>query len=129
MTTQSLVLILLAVTIVAVLLWVWFRSYTVKKVGKIVRQVYPVWAAQGPFESGEQSAAAMRYAFLAVRGPEKMERMAETIAKHTKAYDDDPARWEQLRQEMAQLAGSETTDFVTIAKGFAAIDSLNKDLL
>lgn len=95
----------------------------------MAQQVFPVWAAQGPFESGEESAAAMRYAYSAVRGPEEAERMAETIAKHAAAYDSNPAAWERTRQEAARSAGPETEEFVTIAKGLAAMNSLNKDFL
>jgi hypothetical protein len=40
----------------------WRKAQTCKKVQSISRKVFPVWAAQGPFLSGEESAAAMRYA-------------------------------------------------------------------
>lgn len=128
MSTQ-LILVACIIAVVALLLWLWFRSHTLKRASNIAQQVFPVWAAQGPFESGEQSAGAMRYAYMTVKGPEETERMAEAIRKHAISYDRDPARWEQTRQEAARSAGPETEEFVTIAKGFAAMDFLNKDLL
>ena len=132
---QSVLLILLVVVIAAVLLWLWFRSHTYKQAAKqaasLAREVFPVWAAQGPFQSGAESEAAMRYAFLAVMGPEKAERIgvAGTFANHASAYDSDPTTWERTRQVAAKVAGAEIEKFVTIAKGLAAMDSLNKDFL
>lgn len=128
---QFALLILLVVAILAASLWQWYKSHIFKRASGLARRVFPVWAAQGPFDSGEESAAAMRYAYLAVFGPEEAERMGmvETIAKHAAAYDNNPAAWEQNRQEATLSASSETEEFVTIAKGLAAMDSLNKDFL
>jgi len=125
------VLILLLVVVLAALLWHRYRSNVFKRASGLSRRVFPVWAAQGPFDSGEESAAAMRYAYLAVFGLEEAERMGmtEAIAKHGAAYDSNPAAWEQNRQEAVRSASSETEEFVTIAKGLAAMDSLNKDFL
>lgn len=128
MSTQ-LLLVALIIVVVALLLWLWFRSYTLKRASNMVQQVFPVWAAQGPFQSGEQSAVAMRYAYMTVLGPEETERMAEAIRKHAISYDGDSSKWEQTRLEAARSAGPETEEFVTIAKGLAAMDSLNKDFL
>jgi hypothetical protein len=78
----------------------------------VANQVFPVWAAQGPFKSGAQSAAAMRNAYLAVLGPGEAEAMAEAIAGHALVYDRDPAEWEKTRQDAARAAGPETAKFV-----------------
>ena len=124
-------LILIVAVVLAALLWQWYRSHIFKRASGLARRVFPVWAAQGPFDSGEKSATAMRYAYLAVFGPEEAERMGmvEAIAKHAAAYDSNPAAWEQNRQQAILSASSETEEFVTIAKGLAAMDSLNKDIL
>ena len=90
----------------------------------MARQVFPVWAAQGPFASGAESAAAMRNAYLVVMGPEQTEGMADAIAKHATAYDCDPARWEETRRDAAQAAGPETADFVSIAQKSKMQDEL-----
>lgn len=127
--TQLSLLILLVVTVIGVLVWLWFRSNTVKHAACMVSEIFPVWAAQGPFESGKQSSAAMRYAYLAVRGPEETEKMTEAISKHAQAYDADPAAWEKLRQDTENQSNDKTEEYVTLAKGFADMDSLNKDLL
>jgi len=124
--TQFLLLILLIVAVAGVLIW---RSYRVKRAGNRASDILPVWAAQGPFGSGEQSAVAMRNAYRAVRGAAKAVQMAEAITRHARAYDKDPATWEKLRLETGQGISSETEKYVAIAKGFAATDSMNKDSL
>lgn len=128
---QVAALILLVVVVLVALLWQWYRSHIFKRASGLARRVFPVWAAQGPFDTGEESAATMRYAYLAVFGAEEAEKMgmAGAISKHAAAYDSDPEAWEQNRQEAIQSANSETEEFVTIAKGLAAMDSLNKDFL
>ena len=128
---QFALLIVLVVAVLAVSLWHWYRSHIFKRASGLARQVFPIWAAQGPFDSGEESAAAMRYAYLAVFGSEEAERMGmtEVIAKHAAACDSNPAAWERNRQEATRSAGPETEEFVTIAKGLAAMGSLNKDFL
>lgn len=128
---QVAALILIVVVVLAALLWQWYRSHIFKRTSGLARRVFPVWAAQGPFDSGEKSAAAMRCAYLAVFGPEEAERIevVEAIAKHAEVYDRNPVAWEQNRRETILLASSETEEFVTIAKGLAAMDSLNEDFL
>ena len=127
--SQFVVLILLVVVVLVVLLWRWYKSYIFNRTCGLARQVFPVWAAQGPFDSGEESVVAMRYAYLAVFGLEETERMAETIAKHAAAYDSNPAAWEQNRQKVIRLTSPDIEEFVTIANVHAAMDSLNKDFL
>jgi len=125
---QIIFLIALIVAGGAFALRYWIRSQARKQAAEVTRDVYPVWATQGPFDSGTQSALAMRYAYLAVRGPEEAERMSEAITKHAQAFDTDPGVWEKLRQESLGLAGPKTQDHVTVAKGLAAAVALNKDL-
>ena len=127
-TAQILLLIVLIIVGVALAIRYWIRSQATMKAAEVTRDVYPVWAAQGPFDSGVRSAAAMRYAYLAVRGPEEAQRMSEGIARHAQAFDADPGVWEKLRQDSLNLAGPKTEDYVTVAKGLAAADNLNKDL-
>jgi hypothetical protein len=97
--------VVLSVTIifatVAIVFWLSFRSRASKRATIMARRVFPVWAAQGPFASGAESAEAMRNAYLVVMGPEEAELMADAIAKHATAYDHDPARWEKTRQDAA----------------------------
>lgn len=123
--SQFTALILLVVVVLAALLWQWYRSHIFKRASGLARRVFPVWAAQGPFDSGEESAGAMRYAYVAVFGQEEAERMGmvEVIANHAAAYDSNPTAWEKNRQEAVLSANSETEEFVTIAKGLAAMDS------
>lgn len=128
---QVAALILVVVIVVAGLLWQWYRSHIFKRASGLARRVFPVWAAQGPFETGEESAAAMRYAYLAVFGQEEAERMgmAEAISKHAAAYDGNPSAWEQNRQEAMRSANTEMKEFIRIAKGLAATDARNKNFV
>ena len=89
-TAQVVLLIALIVAGGAFAFRYWIRSQAMKQAAEVTRDIYPVWAAQGPFGSGTQSAGAMRYAYLTVRGPEEAERMADAIAKHAQAFDADP---------------------------------------
>jgi hypothetical protein len=95
----------------------------------IARQVFPVWAAQGPFASGAASAAAMRNAYLVVMGEKEAEEAAEAIAKHAAAYDSNPVKWEEIRREAAGVAGSETIGFLTRATALGATDLPGRNFL
>ena len=121
---QVLLLVLLAAAVLVVLLWRWYRSRIFEQAGDLARQVFPVWAAQGPFDSGAQSAAAMRCAYVAVFGAEEAKRMkiAEVCAQHPAAYDSNPEAWEQTRQKATRSASPDTEKFVAIAKDLAATD-------
>lgn len=127
-TAQVVLLIALIVAGGALAFRYWIRSQATKQAAEVTGDVYAVWAAQGPFDSGTQSAGAMRYAYVAVRGPKEADRMSDAIAKHAQAFDAAPSVWEKLRLESLDLAGPKTQDHVTVAKGLAAADSLNKDL-
>ncbi|MBT5150855.1 MAG: hypothetical protein HOM43_00590 [Flavobacteriales bacterium] len=104
----------------------WRKEQSLNQAASSARKVFPVWAAQGPFLSGEESAAAMRYAYLAVYGPEEAEDngMNEAITNHAIAYDNNPSDWIKNRWLALESSNSATDEYVVIAKGFAAIDSL-----
>lgn len=110
----------------SILFWLSLRSRTSKRAINMARQVFPVWAAQGPFASGAESAAAMRNAYMVVMSPEQAEGMADAIAKHAAAFDRDPATWEETRRGAAQVAGPETANFVSMAKRAGAKDAVNE---
>jgi hypothetical protein len=102
------------------------RSHARKMASNAAKQVFPVWALQGPFASGADSAPAMRNAWLAVLGAEQTAKMAASIEQHRTAYDNDPEAWEETRREAAEEAGSHAR---TLAEGIAAAERLNKDIL
>lgn len=129
MAMNDTLMIVLIVIVVAIWLVMWWRSRVRNLASGMAQQVFPVWAAQGPFESGRQSATAMRYAYIAALGPEQAESMTDAIGKHEQAFDEDPAQWEQVRQTSLRSSNSGTADLITIAEGLAAMDALNKDLL
>jgi hypothetical protein len=102
------------------------RSHARRVASNAAKQVFPVWALQGPFASGADSAAAMRGAWLAVFGAEQAGKMAGAIEQHRLAYDNDPEAWEKIRREAAKDADSQAR---TLAEGIAAAERLNKDIL
>ena len=106
-TNETLLVFVLAIAVVAILLRSWFASRGRDRGSNIAREVLAVWAVKGPFKSGEQSAAAMRYAHIDVLGPEGAESFVETIAKHAVAFDNEPDEWEQVRHEYLEIAEQE----------------------
>jgi hypothetical protein len=84
-----------------------FAFYSVRKkrimdaAGRVLVEVNAVWAVQGPFKNGEESARAMKLATIAVRGAESinMKPIAEALAKHAASYDSQIQIWESLRQD------------------------------
>jgi uncharacterized protein YxeA len=67
-------------------------------------KINAVWAVQGPFKNGAESAQAMRYATKAVEGPDSF---YNEIDKHAAAYDAHPVRWEGIRKSSLQFAKGE----------------------
>jgi len=110
------------------ILWILWRQYIYRQVSKMAKKIFPVWAGQGPFENGTESARAMKAAYAAVLGPEKAAEAQESINEHQIIYDQDPDTWENLRKESLQ-ASREINDYITIAEGLAAMESINKDIL
>ena len=67
-------------------------------------KINAVWAVQGPFKNGAESAQAMRYATKAVGAPDSF---YNEIDKHAAAYDAHPDRWEGIRKSCLQFAKGE----------------------
>lgn len=107
----------------------WRRKRKFKQAAKIAQKVFPVWAAQGPFDSGKQSANAMRYAFLAVGDIVGEGGMEDTLYGHAKTYDEKPKRWEALRKEALEKTDEDTELYVTIAKTMEATDCIDLDII
>lgn len=111
-----------------ILLWFLWRQSIFHQASKMAQKVFPVWAGQGPFESGAESARAMKSAYTAVMGPKNAAEAQDSIEKHQIAYDQDPETWENLRKESMQ-ANREINDYITIAEGLAAMEIINEDIL
>lgn len=92
--------------------WFAYKKFLVKKAAKIGVDIYAVWATQGPFENGEDSAKAMRRAVIVARGMDALEdhKFIEAIKLHAKAYNSDPQRWEALRKESLSMKKSKDFD-------------------
>ena len=107
-------------------IWRWWRGRIFDRASDKAQKVFPVWAAQGPFESGAESAAAMRNAHLAVFGGDSAEEMAAGIEGHATSYDADPKTWEEIRRQVHEGAGS---DALLLSEGIAAAEGLNKGFM
>jgi len=119
---RGLFMVILAVLVVAVIFaatWRLLRMLIRNAVPDLAKQVFPVWAAQGPFESGAASADAMRRAWLAISGPDHTEKMADSIHQHEEEFDADPGAWEETRRAAADAASPEA---LTMAAGIKAAD-------
>ena len=112
------------VTIIGFALFsMWQRQITVQA-GRILIDVYAVWAVQGPFKNGEESAKAMKLATAAVRGPESIKDLstADALTRHAASYDTQPQKWESLRQDSLSGAnGQKFEENLAIAKKLGAI--------
>ena len=78
--------------------WFTYKKFLVTEAEKIGVEINIAWAAQGPFENGEDSAIAMRRAIIVARGKDALEdsKFKEAIRLHAEAYNSDLQRWEAL---------------------------------
>ena len=90
---------------------------------EVFNKINAVWAVQGPFKNGTESAQAMRYATKAAGGPEKFYNL---IDKHVAAYDAHPERWEGIRKSFLAFAkGPEFDAALEAAKKLGAVVNPN----
>ena len=86
-------------------------------------KINAVWAVQGPFKNGAESAQAMRYATTAVGGADAFYNV---IDKHVAAYDAHPGRWEEIRKSSLEFAkGREFEASLESAKRLGAVVNPN----
>lgn len=86
---------------------------------RIAKGILIVWAMQGPFKNGEESAMAMRCADEAVRGPGALKNavIEESVLKHAASYDEHPQEWESVREKaLSNAGGQEFEKYLAIAK-------------
>lgn len=124
---KNIMIVLGAIAAGVILLWFLWRRYIVHLASKTAQNIFPVWAGQGPFENGTESARAFKAAYTTVLGPEKAAEFQEAIEKHRIAYDRDPEAWENIRNQSLRKS-KEIDDYVTMAKGLASLDSINEEL-
>ncbi len=77
------------------------RKRMMEAAGRVLVEVNAVWAVQGPFKNGAESARALKIATIAVRGAESIltPSTAGLLAKHAASYDSQVMIWESLRQD------------------------------
>jgi len=119
--------ILVGVIILAIIGFVLFKMWEKQmmvQAGHILMEVNAVWAVQGPFKNGEESAKALKLATAAVRGPESIKDLstADALTKHAASYDAQPQKWESLRQySLSDANGQKFEENLAIAKKLGAI--------
>lgn len=77
------------------------RKRMMDAAGRVLVEVNAIWAVQGPYKNGEESARAMRIATIAVRGAEAANApsTAGALAGHAASYNSKIKAWESLRQD------------------------------
>jgi uncharacterized protein YeaO (DUF488 family) len=90
-------LIYAVITFVGLCLYrLWKKRKITNDAEILMKQVILAWAAQGPFQTGAESARAMRYGFLAVIGVDAAKTYEETINLHEEAFNANPSHWNSL---------------------------------
>jgi hypothetical protein len=84
--------------------YLYLNKKTKSQADDVFIKINAVWAVQGPFKNGMESAQAMRYATKAVGGPDSF---YHEIDKHAAAYDAHQDRWEGIRKSSLQFAKGE----------------------
>lgn len=105
------------------------RKRMMEAAERVLVEVNAVWAAQGPFRNGKESAGAMRIATTAVRGEEATNNKATAglLAKHAASYDSQVTVWESLRQDyLSHAHGRKFEENWTKAAALGAVSKLKK---
>ena len=109
--------------VVLVLVYAGYRYWNKPAESQVFVTINAVWAVQGPFKNGAESAQAMRYATKAVGGADSF---YNEIDKHAAAYDAHPARWEEIRKaSLAFAKGQEFETSLESAKRLGAVVNPN----
>jgi hypothetical protein len=114
------------IVVVVVLVFAGYQYWNKEKKNQVddaFIKINAVWAVQGPFKNGAESARAMRYATKAVRGSDSF---YNEIDKHAAAYDAHPDRWEGIRKGCLQFAkGEKFENSLEAAKKLGAVVNPN----
>lgn len=94
----------IVVVVVLVFAGYLYLNKTKSQADDVFVKINAVWAVQGPFKNGAESAQAMRYATKAAGGPDSFYNQ---IDKHAAAYDAHPDRWEEIRKGSLKFAKGE----------------------
>jgi hypothetical protein len=121
---EMLVVALIAAVVLIISIRKWIKSRALKIASENAKVLFPVWAIQGPFKSGEQSGNALLYAHMAISGPELPEKTLEAARLHSAAYDDDPETWEENRNDALAFVTEETMESLKAVHAFAAADQI-----
>lgn len=121
---EVLVVAVITVVVLTMVIRKWIKSRAFRIASENAKELFPVWAIQGPFNSGEQSGNALLYAHMAISGPELPEGTLEAVRQHAAAYDDDPETWEENRNDALAFVTEETMKSLKTVHAFAAADQI-----
>ena len=82
-----------------------WQSHVFNTASEMAQDVFPVWAGQGPFDNGTDSAVAMWAAWSVVLGPDKAQQNTGSFIQHQQTYDADPETWAGLQRETFEQFG------------------------
>ncbi len=89
---------------------------------KLTQDVFTVWAAQGPFSSGEESSVALKKAMNALKvDPTSLKSSKGLNSKkvfelHAKQVDDKPEVWEDVRRTAVENGSKEMLELGKVLK-------------
>ncbi len=126
--------LVLALVVISLLLIIGIRRWANTRTFDLARdealKVFPIWAAQGPFENGEESARAMRFAWLAVYSDSSMIDLPDPyFEKHASSFDEKPDAWEKNRQSSISNFNAGHDAYLKDAWRLRAADLLEKAAL
>ena len=98
----TLIGILAAIAIIGCVAVVYVVQTPNRIAAKKVSQSMPAWAAQGPFENGDQSAHALEKALTAAFGEDATKKYADAISGHSLSFDASPETWEETRMTILE---------------------------
>ena len=104
-----------------------WQSHVFDTASEMAQDVFPVWAGQGPFDNGTDSAVAMWAAWSVVLSPDKAQRDTDSFIQHQQTYDADPETWTRLQRETSEQFG-DPDGLVPIAKALA-LDAVQNEKL
>ena len=114
--------LIISVSVIVVLVFAGYQYWNKNiksKAPDIFTKINAVWAVQGPFKNGAESAQAMRYA---TKGAGGSDSFYNVIGKHAATYDANPDRWEEIRKSCLAFAkGQEYETSLEAAKKLGAV--------
>lgn len=106
--------IIIGISFIAILIAWRIKNKNKELKREAVRNTAYIWAVQGPFCNGRDSAIAFARSIYVLNGEEKLESSEACIIEHAKIYNQDPEEWEKIRKKsIVNYKGSYTNTMRT----------------